>query len=116
MTKKELKMARPKKNKKVCKVPEVRTFTSSDENDNVITMTVEEYEVIRLMDSKGLKQEECSLQMNVSRPTIQILYVNARKKVAEFLTKGGTLRIEGGSYNVCENGGEDCDCILCQSK
>ena len=109
-------MARPRKNKKVCKEPEVRVFTSSDENDNVITMTVEEYEVIRLMDSKGLKQEECSIQMNVSRPTIQILYVNARKKVAEFLTQGGTLRIEGGSYNVCENSTEGCDCTICHVK
>ena len=106
-------MARPKKSKKVCKIPEVRTFTSSEVNDNEVTMTIEEYEVIRLMDREGLKQEECSVQMHVSRPTIQILYVNARRKVAEFLTKGGTLKIEGGSYNVCESHGEDCDCLFC---
>lgn len=109
-------MARPKKSKKVCRIPEVRTFTSDDGNDNVITMTIEEYEVIRLMDKEGLKQEECSVQMNVSRPTIQILYVNARRKVADFLTNGGTLRIEGGSYNVCESHGVDCDCLICGSK
>ncbi len=109
-------MARPKKSKKVCKIPDVRTFTSSDENDNVISMTIEEYEVIRLMDKEGLKQEECSLQMNVSRPTIQILYVNARRKVAQFLTEGGTLKIEGGSYNVCDSHGENCNCLLCGSK
>ena len=69
---------------------------------NALTvLTVEEYEVIRLIDQEGLTQEECALQMEVSRPTVQILYNDARKKVAKFLTGGGRLQIEGGSYKVC---------------
>ena len=106
-------MPRPKKSKNVCKIPDIKIFKSNIENDNIITLSVEEFEVIRLMDKEGLNQEECSIHMKVSRPTIQILYADARKKVADFLTTGGTLQIKGGTYEVCQNKSDGCNCTHC---
>ena len=47
-----------------------------------VEMTVDEYESIRLMDRLGFSQEECALQMDVSRTTVQAIYDSARKKIA----------------------------------
>ena len=91
-------MPRPTKCKNVCKMPISNTFTSKNNTNEITTLSVEEYEVIRLLDNENLSQEECAKWMNVSRATVQILYTNARKKIASFLTKGGKLNIEGGNY------------------
>ena len=48
--------------------------------DGEITMALEEYETIRLIDYEGLTQEECSERMNVARTTVQRIYSDARKK------------------------------------
>ena len=109
-------MPRPRKCKNVCKLPDIKYFEGKDKNENVkpIIMDVEEYEVIRLMDKENLTQEECAIQMNVSRPTVQLLYSSARRKVAEFLTTGTSLKIEGGTYEVCSNQFSDCNCTHCK--
>ena len=65
-------------------------------------MTVEEYEVIRLIDMEGLMQEECAKRMNVARTTVQRIYAEARK-IAESLVLGKILKIEGGNYELCED-------------
>ena len=109
-------MPRPRKYKNVCKLPDIKYFEGKDKNENVkpIIMDVEEYEGIRLMDKENLTQEECAIQMNVSRPTVQLLYSSARRKVAEFLTTGTSLKIEGGTYEVCSDQFSDCNCTHCR--
>ncbi|MDN5351832.1 MAG: uncharacterized protein PWQ12_751 [Clostridiales bacterium] len=114
-------IARPRKWKRVCGMPHITSFIAenriSDEEQQLFErpslltrLTVEEYEVVRLIDRENLTQEECALQMEVSRPTVQILYNEARKKIAAFLTEGGRLEIEGGSYKLCS---DDCDVKRC---
>jgi len=71
-------------------------------------MTVDEYETIRLIDLEGFNQEECAAQMNVARTTVQGIYINARKKLAESLINGKVLFIEGGEYRLCEGTGSNC--------
>ena len=66
------------------------------------------YETIRLIDFDGFTQEECAKQMNVARTTIQGIYSEARKKLAEFLVEGKILSIEGGEYRLCEGLGKGC--------
>lgn len=65
--------ARPMNWRTVCCLPESKRFgpldSSTDENDHV-TMTVDEYETIRLIDLEGFTQEECARQMNVAPSTI----------------------------------------------
>lgn len=104
-------MPRPMKWRRVCCLPERNRFgpldTSLDEK-NYIKMTVDEYETIRLIDLEGFTQEECAKQMNVARTTVQGIYVEARKKLAESLVNGKVLLIEGGEYRLCEGMGNGC--------
>ena len=51
----------------------------SRNNDVEITLSLEEYETIRLIDYSGLNQEQCASQMHVARTTVQRIYTEARK-------------------------------------
>lgn len=76
-------MVRPRKWRRVCTLPEVNKFGPIDkciDTDELIIMTVEEYETIRLMDLEGLNQEECADSMGIVRSTIQRIYDDAGKK------------------------------------
>ena len=74
-------MARPRKWRNVCSLPEKNKFGPLDSHMNEahsIKMTIDEYETIRLIDHEGLTQEECAQQMNVARTTVQGIYSEAR--------------------------------------
>lgn len=104
-------MARPMKWRKVCSLPENSKFGPLDppmDVRNYINMTVDEYETIRLIDMDGFTQEECGKQMNIARSTVQVIYNEARKKLAESLVNGRVLLIEGGEYRLCEGFGNGC--------
>ncbi len=102
-------MARPTKCRRVCKTPQSLVFSpESPSAQRQIILTVDEYEAIRLIDRSGLSQEECSAQMGVSRTTVQKIYDTARKKLAEAVVDGLTLRIEGGEYVLCDGQNGQC--------
>ena len=91
-------MPRPRKWRKVCCLPESNRFGplgSPADQANYVVMTVDEYETIRLIDLEGFTQEECANQMNIARTTVQGIYNDARKKLAESLVNGKVLWIEG---------------------
>jgi len=97
--------------RKVCCLPESNRFGPLDSPDDVkshVNMTVDEYETIRLIDLEGFNQEECAKQMNIARSTVQGIYIEARKKLAESLVNGKVLIIEGGEYQLCEGLGTGC--------
>ena len=79
-------------------------------------MSIDEYETIRLIDLEQLTQEECSVRMNVARTTVQAIYSNARKKLADSLINNRCLKIQGGDYQVCEFAGEQCNKRCCSHK
>ena len=74
-------------------------------------MTVDEYEGIRLVDLEEKTHEQCALQMDISRSTVQEIYENARRKLAACIVYGRKLVIAGGNYRVCD-GRENCRCEL----
>jgi predicted DNA-binding protein (UPF0251 family) len=66
-------------------------------------LTLDEFEVIRLVDGEGLDQESVAERMDVSRPTITRILASARGKIARVLVEGQALLIEGGPI-VCVPG------------
>jgi predicted DNA-binding protein (UPF0251 family) len=74
-----------------------------------ITLLVDEYEVIRLIDEQGMDQTEAADQMGVARTTVQRIYTISRQKIADALVNGKILMIEGGEYVFCD---DDCDACL----
>lgn len=103
-------MPRPRKYRKVCHFPRSLCFEPAEgagEKAPVI-LTVDEYEAIRLIDREGFSQERCGERMRVARTTIQLIYTSARKKLAEAIVEGRTLRIEGGDYRLCDGDATSC--------
>ncbi len=108
-------MPRPTKCRRVCCMPNTLEFApaSGSEPKGAVTLTVDEYETIRLIDKEGLSQEECGQRMEVARTTVQQIYTSARRKVAQALVDGLHLKIEGGQYRLCD-GQNHCGCPGCR--
>lgn len=96
-------------------MPKCMRFSSSVTNTQETVLTVEEYETIRLIDGQDLSQEECAMRMNAARTTITRLYNSARKKMALYLMNGGILKIEGGTYEICQSEERCSGCCRKQS-
>ncbi len=112
-------MPRPVKWRKVCCMPESNQFGPLDmeaESRGSIKMTIDEYETIRLIDLEQFTQEECAAHMNVARTTVQGIYNEARKKLAESLVNGKVLFIEGGEYRLCDGSESECGHLGCQRR
>lgn len=107
-------MPRPRKCRKVCKLPPVEEFKAKGCPDGeYIVLTVDEYECIRLVDYQGFSQEECAEYMQVSRATAQLMCDSARKKIASALVCGRGIRIDGGEYRLCDGKEDACGCGGC---
>lgn len=81
--------------------PAFTAFRPADEGaaaPEEAVLSVEEFEAVRLKDLEGLDQNECAALMEISQPTFHRLVVLARRKIADALTHGKTIRIEGGNY------------------
>jgi len=63
----------------------------------IVILTLDEIEALRLADLNGLYQEQAAAEMKVSRATFARIVESARRKVADALTGGKALRLEGGS-------------------
>lgn len=61
-----------------------------------VTLHLDEFEALRLLDHVGLDQEKTALEMGVSRPTVTRIYAAARQKIATALVLGQAICIEGG--------------------
>jgi len=104
-------MPRPRKWRRVCALPDANRFGPLGRpavSENVIVMTVDEYETIRLIDLEDFTQEECAAQMEISRTTVQGIYSGARRKLADALVHGKNLTIEGGEFLLCDGQGRGC--------
>lgn len=116
-------MPRPKKWRKVCCLPENRSFgpvpgfgQTPREVTQPVIMTVDEYEAVRLIDLEGMNQEACAEKMRIARTTVQSIYAEARKKLADSLVNGKLLRIEGGDYELCDGNGTRCGMGACHRR
>ena len=109
-------MPRPKKCRKVCSMPRTCEFAPVGKTSEFVTLTVDEYETIRLIDKQGFSQEECAAYMQVARTTAQQIYNSAKNKIATALVDGFGIRIEGGDYRLCDGKEAHCGCGGCQRR
>ena len=96
-------MARAKTPRTLHDLPVVKGFRPMWMRTNyrqAITLNLEEYEAIRLVDYESMTQDEVAELMGVSRPTVTRIYESARKKLALALVEGRTFVIEGGSVEI----------------
>ena len=130
-------MARPPAPRRVAFIPESVFFKPAGVPMRAleeVCLSVEEIEAIRLKDQEELQQEECAEKMHISRPTFHRVLESARKKVADALINGKSIRIEGGNFGMainrfkCANDGHEwsipfetmvsgspLDCPICHS-
>ena len=108
-------MPRKVKCRKVCHYPQTLEFLpqNNDAEQEPIILTVDEYEAIRLIDRRGMSQEQCAAFMQIARTTVQRIYETARKKLADFVVEGRPLRIEGGDFRLCNGSSTGCGCVDC---
>lgn len=108
-------MPRRVKCRKVCHYPQTLEFLPQNNNAELepIILTIDEYEAIRLIDRRGMSQEQCAAFMQIARTTVQRIYEMARKKLADFVVEGRPLRIEGGDFRLCNGSSTGCGCVDC---
>ena len=95
-------MPRPPRCRRICSAPRVERFCPCDVAESTpILLTLDEYEVIRLVDLEEKTHEQCATQMDISRSTVQEIYENARRKLAACLVYGKPLHITGGNIRIC---------------
>ncbi|MDD2514167.1 MAG: DUF134 domain-containing protein [Proteiniphilum sp.] len=93
-------MSRPKQNRKMAHPPLMQGFKPFGIPRKLlqsVTLLFEEYEAMRLLDYKGMTQEQAAVVMNVSRPTLTRIYEKARHTIAQAMVEGKMINIEGGN-------------------
>ncbi len=60
----------------------------------VIELSTEEVEALRLKNIKNLDQVECAKKMNTSQSTFQRILSNAYKKISQALIEGKAIKIK----------------------
>lgn len=113
-------LPRPVKPRRIAFIPENNYFVPMGKRKCELgenKLKLEELEAMRLKDIEKLSQEECAEKMHISRQTFQLIIDEARRKVAEALTEGKAINIEGGNYtfNICKYRCEDCGNIFGQT-
>lgn len=79
-----------------------------------VCLTVDEFEVLRLIDYEGVYQEQAAEAMGVSRQTVGRMAEKARRKLADVLVNAKALRIEGGAYVT--GGSRSFACGVCKHR
>lgn len=99
-------MPRPKNNRIVHEPPLFSAFkpigirAAATEQ---ISLSLDEFEALRLADQLGHSHAEAADEMEISRSTFTRLIEQARKKIADFLILGKFLVIEGGNVHFRKN-------------
>ena len=104
-------MPRPQKKRSICQMPSHDSYgplKKGEKPTETVILSVDELECIRLIDYENLTQEEAASQMLVARTTVQRIYNDARKKIADSIINGKQLKITGGEYILCDRDCENC--------
>ncbi|MDD6056981.1 MAG: DUF134 domain-containing protein [Clostridiales bacterium] len=96
-------MSRPKRSRRICCEPKFAEFSPNGiEQAKTVCLSVDEFEVIRIIDFEKQTHEQCSKRMAISRTTVTEIYQDARQKLADCIVNGSRLIISGGHYRICD--------------
>jgi uncharacterized protein len=98
-----LRPGRPRCPRRIEREPAISFFKPQGvppEELEVVLLSLEEFEAVRLSDLEGLDQEEAAQRMGISRRALWEDLQNARKKIVEALVTGKAIEIKGGNYTV----------------
>lgn len=102
-------MARPYCSRRLNACPPVEQFVPIEQEGmekEPFTLSLDEFEALRLADYLGMYHEEAGQEMGVSRPTFSRIIEQARRKIASAIVEGKPIRIAGGPVNfVCRQKG-----------
>lgn len=65
-----------------------------------VSVTLDEFEALRLSDFEGLEQEAIAFKMKVHRSTVSRILASARRKIVDALVHLKAIRIEGGCCKI----------------
>jgi len=94
-------MSRPRIHRRIFFEPQITYFKPAGAPLRILQeniLTKEELEVIRLIDLESTEQIKTSKKMQISQPTLSRLLSSARKKIADSLVNGKSIKIQGGNF------------------
>lgn len=89
-------MPRPKLNRNICHSPNVTYFKPQGvpmSTIEIIELTLEETEALRLKNVVGLDQNECAKEMETSQSTFQRILASAYNKISDAVVNGKAIEI-----------------------
>ena len=110
-------MPRPPRCRRICQAPQYESFSPEEcpRESEAVTLTLDEYEVIRLVDLEKKTHEQCAAQMDISRTTVtELIECNPGKFRAKLpMYRPWTAPCHSrGNYRLCE-GREHTRCGKC---
>ena len=93
---------RPKKYRIVRKGPRISQFSPRGKpgRPDEVSLSMDEFEAIRLADYQGIAQEEAAKSMRISQQTFSRIIKRARRSLADALVNGKIIKIQGGYYVI----------------
>jgi len=65
-----------------------------------VTLTIDEFEVLRLSHLKELEQTQIAKEMKIHRSTVSRILTSAHKKITDALVNIKAIKVEGGCCKV----------------
>jgi len=84
--------------------------------ESCIELLFDEYEALRLLDYEGRQQTEAAEVMNVSRPTLTRIYMEARRKIATAMVEGRHIIITGGNPDFASYQSKKTNIVMMNQK
>lgn len=96
------KRGRPKKVRYIQRMPKVTMFSPRGKpgRPDEILLSIDQYEALKLADYQGFDQTQGAIVMKVSRPSFGRILRSARKRVADALINGKTIKIGIGDTQI----------------
>ena len=89
-------MTRPRLNRCICFDPNVTYFKPQGvpmRTLDIVELTLEEAEALRLKNTENLNQTECAKRMDTSQSTFQRILTSAYSKMSDALINGKAIKI-----------------------